>query len=82
MQLARVKGTVVSTNKAEKLNGLKLQLIKPIDIETWQEKGGLRRHRRRRRRRGGSRDGRQRQLVAPDGRDRGQARRPEHCCHH
>ena len=37
MQLARVKGTVVSTNKAEKLNGLKLQLIKPIDIE----KGGL-----------------------------------------
>ena len=41
MQLARVKGTVVSTNKAEKLNGLKLQLIKPIDIETWQEKGGL-----------------------------------------
>lgn len=34
MQLARVKGTVVSTNKAEKLNGLKLQLIKPIDIET------------------------------------------------
>ena len=41
MQLARVKGTVVSTNKAEKLNGLKLQLIKPIDIETRQEKGGL-----------------------------------------
>ena len=41
MQLARVKGTDVSTNKAEKLNGLKLQLIKPIDIETWQEKGGL-----------------------------------------
>ena len=32
MQLARVKGTVVSTNKAEKLNGLKLQLIKPIDL--------------------------------------------------
>ena len=27
MQLARVKGTVVSTNKAEKLNGLKLQLM-------------------------------------------------------
>ena len=78
MQLARVKGTVVSTNKAEKLNGLKLQLIKPIDIETWQEKGGLlvaidav-----------GAGEGRQRQLVAPDGRDRGQARRPEHCCHH
>lgn len=41
MQLARVKGTVVSTNKAEKLMGLKLLLVKPIDIETWQEKGGL-----------------------------------------
>ena len=41
MQLARVKGTVVSTNKAEKLYGLKLLLVKPIDIETWQEKGGL-----------------------------------------
>lgn len=32
MQLARVKGTVVSTNKAEKLNGLKLQLIKPSTL--------------------------------------------------
>ena len=41
MQLARVKGTVVSTNKAEKLYGLKLLIVKPIDIETWQEKGGL-----------------------------------------
>ena len=41
MQLARVKGTVVSANKAEKLYGLKLLLVKPIDIETWQEKGGL-----------------------------------------
>lgn len=41
MQLARVKGTVVSTNKAEKLYGLKLLVVKPIDIETWQEKGGL-----------------------------------------
>ena len=34
MQLARVKGTVVSTNKAEKLSGLKLLIVKPIDIET------------------------------------------------
>lgn len=41
MQLARVKGTVVSTNKAEKLYGLKLLLVKPIDIETWQEKGQM-----------------------------------------
>lgn len=41
MQLGIVKGTVVSTNKAEKLQGLKLLIVKPIDIETWQEKGGL-----------------------------------------
>lgn len=41
MQLARVKGTVVSTNKAETLMGLKLLIIKPIDIETWEEKGNL-----------------------------------------
>ena len=41
MQIGRVKGTVVSTNKAEKLYGLKLLIVKPIDIETWQEKGNL-----------------------------------------
>lgn len=41
MQLARVKGTVVSTNKAETLMGLKLLIVKPIDIETWEEKGNL-----------------------------------------
>ena len=41
MQIARVKGTVVSTNKTEKLNGLKLQLVKPIDIETFEEKGNV-----------------------------------------
>ncbi|MEG0256987.1 MAG: EutN/CcmL family microcompartment protein [Christensenella sp.] len=41
MQIARVKGTVVSTNKAEKLLGLKLLLVKPIDIETFEEKGGI-----------------------------------------
>ena len=39
MQLAIVKGTVVSTNKAETLTGLKLLIVKPIDIETWEEKG-------------------------------------------
>ena len=39
MQLARVKGTVVSTNKAEKLMGLKLLVVKPIDLETMEEKG-------------------------------------------
>lgn len=41
MNLGIVKGTVVSTNKAEKLYGLKLLIVKPIDIETWQEKGSL-----------------------------------------
>lgn len=41
MQLARVKGSVVSTNKAEKLYGLKLLVVQPIDIETWKEKPGL-----------------------------------------
>ncbi len=41
MQLARVKGNVVSTTKAEKLGGLKLLLIKPIDIETFEEKGSV-----------------------------------------
>ena len=33
MQIARVKGTVVSTNKAEKLMGLKLLVVKPIDLD-------------------------------------------------
>ena len=41
MNLGIVKGTVVSTNKAEKIYGLKLLIVKPIDIETWQEKGSL-----------------------------------------
>ncbi len=41
MQLGRVKGTVVSSNKAEKMAGMKLLIVKPIDIETWEEKGAL-----------------------------------------
>lgn len=41
MQIARVKGTVVSTTKSEKLNGLKLLIVKPVDIETMEEKGSL-----------------------------------------
>lgn len=41
MQLAKVMGTVVSTNKAEKLQGLKLLLVQPIDIETFTVKGGM-----------------------------------------
>ena len=39
MQVARVVGTVVSTNKSEKLNGLKLLLTRNLDIDTWAEKG-------------------------------------------
>jgi len=39
MILARVRGNVVSTNKADKLKGLKLLIVVPIDIETFQEKG-------------------------------------------
>ena len=39
MQICRVKGTVVSTNKTEKMEGLKLLLVKPIDLETFEEKG-------------------------------------------
>lgn len=39
MQIARVKGTVVSTNKSEKLLGLKLMIVRPIDLDTFEEKG-------------------------------------------
>jgi microcompartment protein CcmK/EutM len=41
MQIGIVKGTVVSTSKAEKLLGLKLLLVKPISIETQKEKGDV-----------------------------------------
>jgi len=41
MQIGIVKGTVVSTSKAEKLLGLKLLLVKPISIETREEKGDV-----------------------------------------
>lgn len=41
MQIARVKGTVVSTNKAEKLVGLKLLIVQPVDIASFTEKGTL-----------------------------------------
>ena len=41
MQIARVVGTVVSTMKSEKLNGLKMRLVKPIDLETFEEKGNI-----------------------------------------
>ena len=39
MNIARVKGTVVSTNKAEKIMGMKLLVVMPIDLDTMQEKG-------------------------------------------
>ncbi|MDR2181672.1 MAG: EutN/CcmL family microcompartment protein [Treponema sp.] len=39
MQIARVIGTVVSTNKSEKLNGLKLLLTRNIDLDSFAEKG-------------------------------------------
>ena len=39
MQIARVIGNVVSTSKSEKLDGLKLLIVKPIDLDTVQEKG-------------------------------------------
>lgn len=41
MQIGRVVGTVVSTSKSENLDGLKMLLVKPIDLETFQEKGSV-----------------------------------------
>lgn len=39
MQIARVKGNVVSTHKSDQLNGLKLLLVVPLDLLTFREKG-------------------------------------------
>ena len=39
MILARVRGNVVSTTKSDRLSGLKLLLVVPIDIATFTEKG-------------------------------------------
>lgn len=39
MQIARVKGTVVSTNKSAKMHGLKLMVVRAIDLDTFEEKG-------------------------------------------
>jgi microcompartment protein CcmK/EutM len=39
MQIARVAGTVVSTNKSDKLLGLKLMVVRAIDLDTFEEKG-------------------------------------------
>ena len=37
MILARVRGNVVSTTKSDRLEGLKLLLVVPIDIATFTE---------------------------------------------
>lgn len=39
MILARVRGNVVSSTKSDRLDGLKLLLVVPIDISTFNEKG-------------------------------------------
>ena len=39
MQLARVIGSIVSTRKSERLEGLKLLVAMPIDMDTMLEKG-------------------------------------------
>lgn len=39
MQLAKIIGSMVSTRKCERLEGLKLLVAVPVDMETMQEKG-------------------------------------------
>ena len=39
MQLARVIGSIVSTRKSDRLEGLKLLVAVPIDMDTMHEKG-------------------------------------------
>jgi microcompartment protein CcmK/EutM len=39
MQIAKVVGNVVSTHKTSKLQGLKLLLVVPMDLTTFEEKG-------------------------------------------
>ena len=41
MQIARVVGNVVSTTKSDRLTGLKMLLVKPVDLETFEEKGNV-----------------------------------------
>ena len=41
MQIGRVKGSVVATRKSENMTGWKLLLVKPIDLDTFQEKGQI-----------------------------------------
>lgn len=39
MQIARVIGSVVSTSKSDRLTGLKLLVVRPIELDTMEEKG-------------------------------------------
>ena len=39
MQIARVKGNVVSTTKSDRLHGLKLMIVSIIDLDSFTEKG-------------------------------------------
>ncbi len=39
MQLARVVGSLVSTRKSDKLEGMKLLVAVPVDMDTFEEKG-------------------------------------------
>jgi microcompartment protein CcmK/EutM len=39
MQIAKVIGSVVSTSKSDRLTGLKLLVVRPIDMDTFEEKG-------------------------------------------
>jgi len=41
MQIGRVKGSVVATRKSENMIGWKLLLVKPIDLDTFEEKGQI-----------------------------------------
>lgn len=39
MQLAKIIGSMVSTHKVDRLEGLKLLVAVPIDMDTFEEKG-------------------------------------------
>jgi ethanolamine utilization protein EutN len=39
MQICKVKGTVVSTNKSPKLTGMKLMVVTPMDMASGKETG-------------------------------------------
>ena len=39
MMIGRVRGTAVSTNKARALNGWKLLIVQPLNIETMEDSG-------------------------------------------